>query len=226
VKLKLALVAVFVAIFAFAAYVAFDPGVRIVEPRMAYAAETPLSTASYTIDPNHASIYFVITHNELSQINGRFNKFEGHIVEDAQHVGNSSVEFSADASSIDTCVEARDNDLRSAKFFDVATYPTLTFKSSGVSKHGSGYVLHGDLTMHGVTKPVDIQFTHHGPKTMQGKQPQTRIGVVSEPLIIKRSDFGIGKTDPMPDGTVGLSNEVTVRISFEATLDTPAASTP
>jgi len=227
VKLKLALTIFVVAIFAFAGVVAFHPGVQIVTPRIAYAAETPLSTAHYTIDPNHASIYFIVTHLGLSQINGRFDKFEGRIVEDAQHPERSSVSFSADAGSINTGVEARDNHLRSADFFDVAQFPQLSFESTGLSAGRDSYVLHGNLTMHGVTRPVDIEFHHHGPYTMQGKQPQTRIGIIAEPLTIKRSDFGIGKTDPMPDGTVGVSDEVTVRISFEATLDTPAAaSTP
>lgn len=223
-KLKLAIITFIAALSACGGYVAFHPGVKIVEPRMAYAAETPLGTAHYTIDPNHASIYFIVTHLGLSQINGRFDKFEGKIVEDAQNPENSSVTFSADASSIDTGVEARDTHLRTADFFDVAQFPTLSFESTGLETGRDSYVLHGNLTMHGVTRPVDIEFHHKGPYTMQmGKQPQTRIGIVAEPLTIKRSDFGIGKTDPMPDGTIGVSDEVTVRISFEATLDESAA---
>ena len=225
-KLKLALITVFAAIFGFAGYVAFHPGVPVLEPRLAYAAETPLQSATYSIDPMHSSIYFEITHLGLSQINGRFDKFEGKVVEDAQNVGNSSVVFTADTASIDTGVEPRDNHLRTADFFDVAQFPQLTFKSTGVEAGRDSYILHGELTMHGVTKPVDIEFTHRGPYTMQGDKPQTRIGVIAEPLLIKRSDFGIGKTDPLPDGTMGVSDEVTVRISFEAILDQPAASAP
>jgi polyisoprenoid-binding protein YceI len=206
--------------------VALHPGVAEITPRMAFAADTPLGQAHYTIDPMHGNVYFEITHLGLSQVHGRFDKFEGHIVEDAAQLGNSSVELTAQTDSIDTAVEPRDNHLRTADFFDVATYPTLSFKSTGVEQHGDGYVLHGDLTMKGVTKPVSIPFKHHGPYVMQGKDKSvTRIGVVADPIVIKRSDFGVGKTDPMPDGTMGLSDEVIVRISFEATLDEPAATT-
>ncbi|MDQ3024528.1 MAG: YceI family protein [bacterium] len=208
-----------------AAYIAYQPGVLHIEPRIAHAAPAPISQATYSIDPMHSSIYFDIAHLGLSRINGRFNKFSGKIVEDAANVGNSSVEFTAEASSIDTGIEARDNHLRNADFFDVEKFPTLTFKSTEVRQAGAGYVLTGDLTLHGVTKQVTIPFTHHGPYTLeqQGKSV-TRIGVVAEPITILRSDFGIGKTDPMPDGTMGLSNEVEVRISFEATLDAPPAA--
>ena len=207
-----------------AGYIALHPGVAYIEPRMANAAETPLASASYTIDPMHASIYFDIAHLGLSRINGRFNKFSGKIVEDAQNVGNSSVSFTAETASIDTGVEPRDNHLRTPDFFDATQFPEVSFKSTSVKQVSGGYVLIGDLTMHGVTKTVTIPFTHHGPYTMeqQGKQV-TRIGVVAEPLVLKRSDFGIGKTDPMPDGTMGLSDEVVVRISFEATKDASAS---
>jgi len=219
-KLKVALLTVALTALGFAAYLAFHPGVPVVAPRMALAAETPLGTANYTIDPMHASIYFEITHLGLSQVHGRFDKFEGHIHEDAANLGNSGVQFTADASSIDTAVEPRDNDLRSDKYFDVAKFPQLTFQSTGVEQAGDGYVLHGNLTLHGVTKSVDIPFKHHGPYTMKGKNGSvTRIGVVADPIVIKRSDFGIGKTDPMPDGTIGLSDDVIVTISFEATQD-------
>jgi polyisoprenoid-binding protein YceI len=224
-KLKLALITVVTAMSTFAGYVAFHPGVQVIEPRLAHAAETPLSSASYTIDPMHASIYFEIAHLGLSQIHGRFNKFEGKIFEDAQHPENSRVQFSAEANSIDTGVEARDNHLRTADFFDVAQFPALSFTSTGLTPGRDSYILHGNLTLHGVTRPVDIEFHHRGPYVMQGKdgKPQpAKIGIIAEPLTIKRSEFGIGKTDPMQDGTMGLSDEVTVYISFEATRDTPA----
>jgi polyisoprenoid-binding protein YceI len=223
-KLKTIVTTLAVAVTVGAGYIALHPGVVYLEPRMANAAETPLTSASYTIDPMHASIYFDIAHLGLSRINGRFNKFSGKIVEDAQNVGNSSVTFTAETASIDTGVEPRDNHLRTPDFFDAAQYPEVTFKSTSVKKAGNGYVLTGDLTMHGVTKSVTIPFTHHGPYTMeqQGKQV-TRIGVVAEPVVLKRSDFGIGSTDPMPDGTMGISDELVVRISFEATKDEPAS---
>lgn len=225
-KIRFALITVAVAVIAFAGYVAFHPGVRYMEPRIAHAAEAPLQSAAYTIDPNHATIYFEIGHLDLARINGRFNTFSGRIVEDAENVGNSSVEFTAQVASIDTGVEARDNHLRTADFFDVATYPELTFKSTGVEQVGERYIVYGDLTMHGVTQNIAIPFRHYGPVALPGKDGQPgvpKIGIVAEPVTLMRSDFGIGSTTPMPDGRMGLSDEVIVRISFEAAQEQPGA---
>jgi polyisoprenoid-binding protein YceI len=214
-------------VFGAAGYVAFHPGVDYLEPRFAHAAETPLQTAAYTIDPNHATIYFEIGHLDLARINGRFNSFSGRIVADAEDIGNSSVDFTAQVESIDTGVEACDNHLRTGDFFDIATYPELTFKSTGVEQEGERYIVFGDLTMHGITKNIAIPFRHYGPVALPGKdgQPGTpKIGVVAEPVVLKRSDFAIGSTTPMPDGRMGLSDEVIVRISFEAVQEQPAGS--
>jgi polyisoprenoid-binding protein YceI len=202
------------------AYVALHPGVAYVEPAIAAAPSIPLGRATYTIDPMHAAIYFEITHLGLSQVHGRINEFSGKIVEDGDNLANSSVEFSANIASIDTGVPARDEHLQAADFFDAAQYPTLSFRSTGVECCGDGYVVHGNLTIKGVTRSIDIPFTHHGPYTMQGMGEQpTRIGVVAEPVVIRRTDFGVGTNDPLPDGTIGASDEVVVRISFEAMLD-------
>jgi polyisoprenoid-binding protein YceI len=223
--MKTALYSIAITVLLSVGYIALHPGVDYVTPRMANAAETPMTEATYSIDPMHASIYFDIEHLGLSRVHGRFNKFSGKIVEDASDLSKCSVNFSAETNSIDTAIEARDNHLRTADFFDVEQFPALTFQSTSVRQVGGGYVVTGDLTMHGVTKQIEIPFAHHGPYTMdQRGQQVTRIGIVADPVTILRSDFGVGQTDPMPDGTMGLSNEVVVRISFEATLDAPPAA--
>lgn len=204
----------------FAAYLALHPGVAYTEPRIDAGKPTTFARqASYSIDAMHAGIYFEITHLGLSKVSGRFNKFSGKIVEDENDLTNSSVEFTAQVDSVDTAVAARDTHLRTADFFEVAKYPEMTFKSTKVAKEKDGYVVTGDLTIKGKTRSVSIPFKHYGPLTLTVGDKATRIGIVAEPITLKRSDFGVGNQFKLPDGTEGASDAVTVRISLEATLD-------
>lgn len=197
---------------------AFHPGVAIAGPRL--TVPTPFAQgATYTIDAQHAGIYFEIEHLELSKVTGRFNKFSGKIFEHGPDLTKARVEFTAEVASIDTGIGARDDHLRTADFFEVAKYPTLTFKSTEVVKKGKGYVATGDLTIKGRTKRIAIPFQHFGPKKMTIGEDATRIGVRCDPIVLKRSDFGVGAQFRLPDGTLGASDEVTVRISFEGLLD-------
>lgn len=204
-----------------AATVVFHPGRTYAEPRITAGETTqPTKAASYTIDAAHANVSFEITHLGLSKTYGRFNKLSGKIREDPQDLGKSSVEFTAQVDSIDTALAMRDEHLRGPEFFDVAKYPEMTFKSTKVTQAGGGYVVTGNLTMKGQTKPVTIPFQHYGPLTLEGVgDGSTRIGIVADPIAIKRTDFGVGKEIRLPDGTEGASDEVIVRISFEAILD-------
>jgi polyisoprenoid-binding protein YceI len=204
----------------FAAYVFLYPGVAATEPRLASGKSTPLAQqASYTIDPAHTSVSFEITHLGLSKTHGRLNKVSGKIREDAKVLANSSVEFTAQVDSVVTALPARDEHLIAAEYFDVARYPELTFKSTKVAQAKGGYVVTGDLTIKGRTRRISIPFKHYGPLTLTVGDQSTRIGVIAEPITIKRSDFGVGGDIRLPDGTPGASDEVTVRISLEATLD-------
>jgi polyisoprenoid-binding protein YceI len=204
-----------------AAYMALHPGVGFAEPRLAAGEATALAPpASYTIDPMHGIIGFEITHLGISKVHGRFNKFSGKIREDAQELGKSSVEFTAQIGSLDTALPMREEHLLGPEFFEVAKYPEMTFKSTQVARAGDGYVVTGDLTIKGQTKSVSIPFKHYGPLSLKGVGDEsTRIGIIAEPITIKRSDFGVGKEIRLPDGTEGASDAVTVRISLEATLD-------
>lgn len=204
-----------------AGYIGLHPGVAYSEPRMVAGKPTAFAEqTSYTIDPAHTSIYFEINHLQLSQVHGRINKFSGTVIENEKEPEKSSVEFTAQVDSIDTGVPPRDEHLRKPDFFDVEKYPELSFKSKKVAKAKKGYVVTGDLTIKDKTKEISIPFKHYGPYTMKGMGEQpTRIGIVAEPITIKRSDFGVSNTDKLPDGTVGISDEVIVRISLEATRD-------
>lgn len=216
---KIALIPI-AATLGFIGYATFHPGVAYAEPRMTSGKVTPFAQqGSYTVDPQHTSVYFDIAHLGLSQVHGRFGKFSGKIMEDGSDLTKSSVSFNIQVGSVDTAVEARDNHLRTADFFEAEKFPLMTFKSTKIEKTDDGYTATGDLTIKGKTKSISIPFKHYGPiKVTQGPEV-TRIGVICEPITIKRSDFGVGADSKMPDGTVAISDDVTLRLSLEATLD-------
>ena len=209
-KAALALLAIPVA---FAAYVAFHPGVAFAESPLAKTL-TPSGFAqagNYTADPAHTSIGFDIEHLGLSHVQGRFDKVAGTLHADPNNMDASSVTITIQTDSIDTAVAPRDADLRSPNFFDAAKNAEITFKSTRISKRGKGYLAEGRLTMHGVTKEVSIPFNQYGPITDPWKG--TRIGIVADPVVINREDFGMNADVPM------VGSKVNVRISLEATLD-------
>ncbi|MEK7831182.1 MAG: YceI family protein, partial [Acidobacteriota bacterium] len=120
----------------------------------------PIPGGDYKIDPAHSVIGFSIRHYEINWVEGRFKDFDGTIHFDDADITKSSVDFTAKIESVDTGVAARDQHLRKDDFFDAAKYPQMTFKSSRVERKGkNGYVLHGDLTIRGMTKQVAIPFT-------------------------------------------------------------------
>jgi len=214
----LAAVAVLAGPLALGALVVFHPGVALGAPRfLTWQGDQSMpDQASFTPDPMHTSVGFEIGHLGLSKVQGRFTKFTGHIVAN-KAVDGSSVEFTIQTDSVDTAVPPRDADLRSANFFDVANYPEMVYKSSSIRKSHGGYVADGTLTLKGVSKPVAIPFKVFGPiKDFQGKQ---RIGILADPITIKRSDFGMAYDLKMPDGSEGVGDAVTIRLSVEATQD-------
>jgi len=168
---------------------------------------------TYRIDPVHSSISFKVRHF-FSFVTGNFKKFEGTINVDTDHPEKSSVTATIDVASIDTKNDNRDQDLRSDHFFDVAKYPTITFKSKSVKQTGadSGDIL-GDLTMRGVTKEITLHVKFLGKgKGMQGKAIS---GWQVTPDPIKRSEYGLNWSK-MVEGTAAVGEEVTISIDVEA----------
>lgn len=211
-KKSLTLVALTVPV-AFAGIIAFHPGVAFAGTKLQLSqpAKSFGVTGDFGVDPFHTTVGFDISHLGLSRVQGRFAKVSGSIHTDATDPAKSNVNISIDAASVDTAVAPRDEDLRSPNFFDVQKFPTLEFKSTSITKKGNGYIAKGDLTLHGVTKKVSIPFKQYGPiKDPWGNQ---RIGVVSDPIVINRADYGMTFDAPPMVG-----NDVNVRISLEATL--------
>jgi polyisoprenoid-binding protein YceI len=180
-------------------------------PAFAFAADT------WNIDPAHSQTSFTVKHLMISTVRGEFTKTTGKIVLDEANITRSTVEATIDIASISTREEKRDTHLKSPEFFDAAKFPTMTFKSTKVEKHGDGLKVTGDLTMHGVTKPVVLDVT--GP-TKEIKDPWglARRGV-SATAKVNRKDFGVSYG---PDAMV--SDMVAIAIDAEIVKEAPPAA--
>jgi polyisoprenoid-binding protein YceI len=171
---------------------------------------------TWAIDPVHSEVSFVVKHMMVSKVRGRFDKFEGTFVTGEDPL-SSSVTASVDLGSINTGQEQRDAHIRSADFFEVEKYPVMTFASTGVKPGKEGFVLAGDLTIKGVTKPVefDLEVNGFGPDAYGG----TRAGF-SATTVINRHDYGVDFNGPIPGvpGGVAVSEKVTITLEIEGVL--------
>jgi polyisoprenoid-binding protein YceI len=171
---------------------------------------------TWAIDPVHSEVSFVVRHMMVSKVRGRFDKFEGTIVT-AEDPLASTVTANVDLNSINTGQEQRDAHIRSADFFEVEKYPEMTFVSTGVKQGEEGFILEGDLTLKGVTKPVafNLEVNGFGPDAYGG----TRVGFSAETQI-GRSDFGVNFNGPIPGvpGGVAVSENVTITLEIEGVL--------
>jgi polyisoprenoid-binding protein YceI len=169
---------------------------------------------TWHIDPAHTNVEFTVRHMMISNIKGQFQKTSGTITVDGNDPTSAKIDAAIDASSIDTRVEKRDADLKSPNFLDVAKYPTITFKSTKVEADGPNkWKVTGDLTLHGVTKPVVLEVESSGPpiKVMGN----TRAGA-SATTKIKRSDFGLTWNKVLESGGVMVGDDVAISIDVEA----------
>jgi polyisoprenoid-binding protein YceI len=176
---------------------------------LALAALPALAQDTYKIDPVHSEVSFKVRH-ALAKVSGRFSKFSGTIKVDTADISKSSVEVSIEAASITTDNEARDKHLKSADFFDVEKYPTLTFKSTGVKEVSKGKLeITGDFTMHGVTKRITFPITNAG--TQPGMKPGTVMaGFIDGALSLTRSEYGVKYGIPL------VGDEVAISLNVEA----------
>lgn len=164
---------------------------------------------TWDIDPVHSHIGFIARHMMLSKVRGRFEKFEGQIVTTADPM-QSSATLTVDMNSVNTGDQTRDDDLRSDNFFAAATYPVMTYRSAGLRRHGQDFVIDGELTIRGVTRPVSLTFEVNGfaadPATGSVRAAFSASGEIN------RMDFGVCFSVPMGGG---LASDK-VRIDIEA----------
>ncbi len=161
-------------------------------------------------DKMHSKLTFSITHLGVSDVAGLFNNFDVTATTNKADFSDAVFEVTAEASSINTEVEMRDKHLKSADFFDVEKYPNLTFKSTSIKKASANhYKLMGNLTIHGMTKPVTMNLWYRGTvENPMSKKPDAGFQLTGS---IKRSDFGIGPKYPAPM----LSDEVMIKADGE-----------
>ena len=169
---------------------------------------------TWNIDTSHSGAHFTVRHMVVSKVRGAFNRWQGTLQFDEQNPVASKVSVQIEAASIDTREEKRDAHLRSADFFDVAQYPTLSFESTKVEKvDGNNYRVTGDLTIHGITKQVVLDADYLG----AGKDPwgNDRVGFEAS-TSINRKDFGLSWNQALEAGGVLVGDKVEIALDVEA----------
>lgn len=169
----------------------------------------------FDIDSAHSLVGFEITHMMINDVEGKFKEFNGQLTWDAADPSKSIISGTIKAQSISTDNDKRDEHLRSPDFFDVAKFPDISFKTTKIEKRGEGYVGTGEITMHGVTKPVEIPFTVT--EKMDDPFGNTRIGLKGA-LNINRKDFGITWNKALDKGGMLLGDEVRITLKAEGIM--------
>jgi polyisoprenoid-binding protein YceI len=168
--------------------------------------------ATWSIDPVHSEVGFSVRHMMVSKVRGRFTTFSGQLVTAADPT-QSSVTAEIDLASINTGQEQRDAHIKSADFFEVETYPTMTYKSTGIRVEDGEYILDGDLTLKGVTKsvPLHLELNGFGPDPYGG----TRAGFTATGEL-NRGDFNVSFNAPMANGGVVVGDKISLHLEIEA----------
>lgn len=169
-----------------------------------------VAQGTWKSDPMHSKLTFGTVHLGISEVEGLFNKFDAGIQTTKADFSDAVFNLTVDVASIDTEVEMRDNHLKSADFFEVEKYPAMSFKSTSITFAGKDkYLLKGDLTLHGVTRPVTLNLWYRG--TIVNPQSKATISGFQITGTIKRSDFNVGPKFPAPM----ISDEVTIKADGE-----------
>ena len=185
------------------------------------------TAATWELDPAHSGIEFSVRHMMVSTVKGRFEKVKGTVELDEKDVTKSTVEVTIDLASVSTNEPKRDGHLKSPDFFDVAKFPTATFKSTKVQKAGKNKLkVTGDLSLHGVSKPVVLEV--EGPTDAFKTPFGTTVRGVHATGKIDRKDFEIGWNKVLDNGGVVVGNEVSLDLNAELTekVAAPAAAAP
>ena len=172
-----------------------------------------LRAAEYTIDPMHSKVEFKVKHLGISTVTGRFEKFSGSFSYDPAKVAASKAQATLDAASINTDVEKRDTHLKSPDFLDVAKYPTITFASTGVQDPTpEGFKLLGNLTLHGVTKPVILDTQVGG--LVEDPWGNKRAAFTAS-TTINREDYGVSWNQQLKTGGLLVGEDVKILLEVE-----------
>jgi polyisoprenoid-binding protein YceI len=176
-------------------------------------ATTELRAGTWAIDPVHSSISFWVRHLMVSKVRGKFEKFGGAIVvaEDGTPLVNAEIAVD----SVNTGNDQREAHIKSADFFDVENYPVASFTSTGVESDGGKYVLNGQFTLKGVTKPVSLDLEFYGTNPGMG---HGQVAGFEASVVLNRKDFGIDIDLPLETGGAVVGDKVTVTLDIEAVM--------
>lgn len=172
---------------------------------------TLLELSTWKLDKAHAKLRFTVTHLMVSEVDGWFKSFDAKVISSKEDFSDATVEMTAEVNSINTDNEQRDTHLKSPDFFDATKYPTLTFKSKTFKKvSDNNYKVTGDLTMHGITKTIELTAVG-----VTGTHPMTKKTIAGFKVTgtINRSDFGIGAS--MPSMMLSEEVQLTANAEFE-----------
>ena len=172
-----------------------------------------MATTKWILEPTHSELQFKVRHLMISNVTGHFTKFDGSVETEGDDISTAKIDFTVDVDSISTNNAQRDGHLKSPDFFDTANHPAISFTSSELKKENDEeYKLHGNLTMHGVTKPVSLDVEFGG----IGKDPwgNTRAGFTVNGKI-NRTDFGLNYNAALEAGGVMLSEDVKIHANME-----------
>lgn len=174
-------------------------------------ATAQLGVGTWTIDPVHSTVGFSVRHLMVSKVRGTFDTFSGAIV--VAEDGTPSVNAEIAVDSINTRNEQRDAHLKSGDFFESEKYPNATFVSTGVRTHGDKYLIDGDFTLKGVTRPVtlDLEFNGVNPGMGHGE-----VAGFEASVVLNRKDFGISIELPLETGGTVVGDKVTITLEIEA----------
>jgi len=172
--------------------------------------------ARYTVDPDHSSIEFQVTHMTVSKTKGRFDDYTGFIEMDSDKFAVKTIEATIQTGSVNTFQKKRDEHLRGEDFFNAAKYPTITYKLKSYKKNGDGYAAVGDLTLLGVTKEITLDGNFLG----ISKDPwgNTRAGFSAEGKI-NRKDFGMVWNKLLDNGGMVVGEDVFLKLDIECIQD-------
>jgi polyisoprenoid-binding protein YceI len=172
---------------------------------------TDLGTGTWAIDPVHSSISFAVRHLVVSKVRGTFGSFSGAIT--VAEDGTPSVTAEIDVTSVHSGNEQRDAHIKAADFFDVEKFPTASFVSTGVRADGDKYVLDGDFTLKGITKPVSLALEFNGTNPGMG---HGAVAGFEASVVLNRKDFGIDIDMPLETGGAVVGDKVTITLEIEA----------
>jgi polyisoprenoid-binding protein YceI len=171
---------------------------------------------NWQVDKGHSKVAFIVQHHGISEVDGYFKKYEATLTSSKADLSDAVFELTVETASINTDLDMRDNHLRSEDIFNAEKIPTMTFKSTSLTKkQGNQYVMLGDLTLRGVTKSISLDVTINGPVENPNKnQKNIQFGIKALGTI-KRSDFNLGAKLP----TIFVGDEIQLRVTGEFKKD-------